>query len=201
MREGDVELLTVSRSVLVVIDLQGKIMEMAYRSAMVIKAAVRLLRMTELFGVPVVLTEQYPRGLGVTHPQVRAAFDALTVPKRLVEKVSFGCCGEASFLTALDEVCDPVPVEQRQVVVAGIEAHVCVMQTVIELLRTGSQVHLCWDAVSSRGEEYRRHALERMQRAGAVLTNHESVGFEWARDKDHPAFKAFSALLKEGPVE
>jgi nicotinamidase-related amidase len=195
------ELLTAARSVLVVIDLQGKIMEMAYRSTMVIKAAVRLLRMAELFGVPVVLTEQYPRGLGVTHPQVRAAFEALTAPKRFVEKVSFGCCGEAAFMAALEELCAPLPLPRRQVVVAGIEAHVCVLQTVIELVRAGYQVHLCWDAVSSRGEEYRRHALKRMQQAGAVLTNHESVGFEWAREKDHPAFRAFSALLKEGPLE
>jgi len=168
---------------------------------MVIKAAVRLLRMAELFGVPVVLTEQYPRGLGVTHPQVRAAFEALTAPKRFVEKVSFGCCGEAAFMAALEELCAPLPLPRRQVVVAGIEAHVCVLQTVIELVRAGYQVHLCWDAVSSRGEEYRRHALKRMQQAGAVLTNHESVGFEWAREKDHPAFRAFSALLKEGPLE
>jgi hypothetical protein len=59
-------------------------------------------------------------------------------------------------------------------------------------------VHLCWDAVSGRGEEYRRHALERMAAAGATITNHESVAFEWARTKDHPGFKAISALFKEG---
>lgn len=194
------ELLDASRCVLVVIDLQGKIMEMAYRSEMVVKTSVRLLRMAELFGVPVALTEQYPRGLGVTHPQALAAFEALTGRKRFVEKVSFGCCGEAAFMDALDELFPHLAPARRQVVVAGIEAHVCVMQTVIELLRGGHQVHVCWDAVSSRGEEYRRHALERMRQAGAVLTNHESVGFEWAREKDHPAFRAFSALLKEGQL-
>ncbi|MEP0774936.1 MAG: isochorismatase family protein [Acidobacteriota bacterium] len=194
------ELLETGRSVLVVVDLQGKLMDMAYRSAMVIEASVRLLRMAELFGVPVVLTEQYPRGLGVTHPRVRAAYDALTVPKRFVEKDAFGCCGEPAFLAALDEIRPPGELQPRQAVVAGIEAHVCVMQTVLELLRERWQVHLCWDAISARGEEYRRHALERMAQAGAVLSNHESVGFEWARDRNHPAFKAFSALLKEGPL-
>lgn len=195
------ELLDVSRSVLVIIDLQGKIMEMAYRSNMVIEASVRLLRMAELFCVPVVLTEQYPRGLGVTHPRVRAAFDALTAPARFVEKDAFGCCGEVAFMRALDELPPMLPPERRQAVVAGIEAHVCVMQTVVELLRLGYQVHLCWDAVSSRGEEYRRYALERMAQAGAVLTNHESVGFEWARDKAHPSFRAFSSMLKEGALK
>ncbi len=194
------ELLETKRSLLVVIDLQGKVLDLAYRSAMVIEASVRLLRMAELFGVPVVLTEQYPRGLGVTHPRVRAAYDALTVPKRFVEKDAFGCCGEPTFLAALNAIRPPAGGQSRQAVVAGIEAHVCVMQTVIELLRAGWQVHLCWDAISARGEEYRRHALERMAQVGAVLTNHESVGFEWARDKNHPVFKAFSALLKEGPL-
>ncbi len=194
------ELLEASRCVLVVIDLQGKLLEMVYRSDMVVGASVRLLRMAELFGVPVVLTEQYPRGLGVTHLQVRAAFEALTGGKRFVEKVSFGCCGEAAFMAAVDELCPHLAPARRQVVVAGIEAHVCVMQTVIELLRDGHHVHVCWDAVSSRGEEYRLHALKRMRQAGAVVTNHESVGFEWAREKDHPAFRAFSALLKEGQL-
>ena len=85
-------------------------------------------------------------------------------------------------------------------VVAGIEAHVCVMQTVIELLRTGHQVHLCWECVSGRGEEYRRHALERMRDAGAWITNHESVGFEWARTKDHESFRALNELLRPGQL-
>jgi hypothetical protein len=69
---------------------------------------------------------------------------------------------------------------------------------VLELLASGQEVHICWDAISARGEEYRQHALDRMAAAGATLTNHESVAFEWARDKNHPQFKAVSALLKEG---
>ena len=196
------ELLDADRSIVVVIDLQGKLMEMAYRSSMVIRSTIRLLRMAEIFRVPVVLTEQYPRGLGPTDPRVRAVFDELTVDKRVMEKTAFGCCGEPSFEKLLAEVrptLAPQP-QRRQIVVAGIEAHVCVMQTVLELLRTGHQVHLCWEAVSCRGEEYRRHGLERMAAAGAVLTNHESVGFEWARDKNHPAFKELSNLLKDGMI-
>ncbi|NJL29352.1 MAG: isochorismatase family protein [Thermoanaerobaculia bacterium] len=74
------------------------------------------------------------------------------------------------------------------------------MQTTIEALRQGQQVHLCWEGVSGRGEEYRRWALERMQQAGAVITNHESIAFEWARDKDHPQFRAMSALFKQGQL-
>jgi nicotinamidase-related amidase len=194
------ELLDSARSIVVVIDLQGRLMEMAYRSSMVIRATLRLLRLAELFHVPVVLTEQYPRGLGPTEATVRAAFDGLSVPKSLLEKTSFGCCGDPAFEPALAQLRPGVAPERRQVVVAGIEAHVCVLQTVVELLRGGQQVHLCWECVSCRGEEYRRHALERMVQAGAVLTNHESVAFEWARDKNHPAFREMSGLLKGGLI-
>jgi nicotinamidase-related amidase len=192
------ELLDVKRSVLVVIDLQGKLVDMVFRPKMVLGATVRLLKLAELFQVPVILTEQYPQGLGPTHPDVRGAFDALSVPARLVTKTSFGCCGEPSFVAALAACRPDVPPGRRQIVVAGIEAHVCVMQTVLELLAGGEQVQVAWDAASSRGEEYRRHALDRMGAAGAVITNHESVGFEWARDKNDAHFKALSALLKDG---
>ena len=194
------ELLDASRSIVLVVDLQGKLMEMAYRSSMVVRATIRLLRLAELFRVPVVLTEQYPKGLGVTDPRVRAEFDRLMVPKASMEKTSFGCCGDPQFEALLAQVRPGLAPERRQVVVAGIETHVCVVQTVIELRRADHEVHLCWECVSGRGEEYRRHALERMVQAGAVITNHESVAFEWARDSKHPAFREMSALLKEGQI-
>jgi nicotinamidase-related amidase len=196
----EMELLDAGRSAVVVIDLQGRLMEMVERPRLLIAATVRLLRLADLVGVPVILTEQYPRGLGPTHPEVRAAFDSLRVPKRFVEKTSFGCCGDPGFESGLSELLPGLPRSKRQLVVAGIEAHVCVMQTVLELLRQGSQVHLCWECVSGRGEEYRRLALGRMQQAGAVLTNHESAVFEWMRTKDHPAFKAVNAVLREGQL-
>ena len=189
------------RSVLVVIDLQGKLVDLVHRSRLVLAATERLLRIADLFGVPVVVTEQYPRGLGPTHPRILEVFESLAVPRRRFEKTAFGCCGAAGFEEVLAELRPGVPRERRQLVVAGIEAHVCVMQTVVEALAGGSEVHLCWDAVSGRGEEYRSWALARMQQAGAEITNHESVGFEWARDKDHPRFRDLSALLKQGQPE
>lgn len=194
------ELVAIDRSVVVVIDLQGKLMEMIHRPRLVIDATVRLLKLAEIFRVPVLLTEQYPEGLGPTHPEVRAAFDQLTVERRHLAKTSFGCCGDERFEQLLAELRPDVAPERRQLIVAGIEAHICVMATVLELLRGGQQVHLCWECISGRGEEYRRHALERMSRAGAWLTNHESVAFEWARDKDHDQFKAMNRLLREGQL-
>lgn len=192
------ELLDRRRSIVLIIDLQGKLMEMIHRPSMVIEGTNRLLRFAGLYDVPTLLTEQYPRGLGPTHSAVRSVYDELETPKRYLDKTSFGCCGDDQFEKLLGELRPGVPPERRQVVVAGIEAHVCVMQTVIELLRAGSQVHTCWECISGRGEEFRRHALERMRQAGAVPTNHESVGFEWARDTGHPSFKAMSSILKQG---
>ncbi len=192
------ELLDSRRSLLLVIDLQGKLMEMIHRPALVVQTTCRLVRFAGIYRVPVLLTEQYPQGLGPTHPEVRAAYDRLDGTKAYLDKTTFGCCGDQQFGRQLEQLLPGVPPAERQVVVAGIEAHVCVIQTVIELLRQGTQVHLCWECVSGRGEEYRRHALQRMQQAGAVITNHESVGFEWARDTSHSGFKEMSAILKEG---
>ncbi len=191
-------LLEASRSILVMIDFQGKLVHVVHRPALVLEVAHRLLRLADLFAVPVVLTEQYPKGIGPTEAGLRAAFDGLSVPTFLLEKTAFGCCGDAGFEALLQQARPGLAPARRQIVIAGIEAHVCVMQTVLELLASGHEVHLCWEAVSGRGEEYRRHALDRMAAAGATLTNHESVAFEWARDKNHPQFKALSALLKEG---
>jgi len=191
-------LLDSSRSILVVIDLQGKLVQMVHRPALVLEATRRLMRLADLFSVPVVLTEQYPKGIGPSEASIRGTYDGLSTPKFFLEKTAFGCCGDLDFEALLQQARPVLRPPQRQIVVAGIEAHVCVMQTVLELLASGHQVHLCWDAISGRGEEYRRHALERMVAAGATITNHESVAFEWARDKNHPQFKALSALMKEG---
>jgi nicotinamidase-related amidase len=191
-------LLDSTRSILVVIDFQGKLVQMVHRPALALEAARRLMRLADLFSVPVVLTEQYPKGIGPTEESLRGIFDGLTTPTFFLEKTAFGCCGDSGFEALLQKARPGLAPERRQIVIAGMETHVCVMQTVLELLDAGHQVHLCWDAVSGRGEEYRQHALERMAAAGATITNHESVAFEWARDKNHPQFKAVSALLKEG---
>ena len=191
-------LLESHRSILVLIDLQGKLVHMVHRPARVLEAARRLLRLADLFAVPVVLTEQYPKGIGPTEESVRAIYDGLATPKFFLDKTAFGCCADASFEGLLQQARPGLPAAKRKIVIAGIEAHVCVMQTVLELLASGHEVHVCWDAVSGRGEDYVKYALDRMAAAGATITNHESVAFEWARDKNHPQFKALSALMKEG---
>lgn len=191
------------RAIVVVIDLQGRLVDLMHRPRMVIDGTARLLRLAQLFDLPVIVTEQYPRGLGPTREEIEAVIEE-TDPEgrrtRRVEKDSFGCCGEPAFEEALAAARPGLEAARQQVVVAGIEAHICVVQTVLDLLSRGTDVHVCWDCTSSRGEEYRRHALERMGGAGAQITNHESVAFELARDKNHPQFKGVNRLLREGQI-
>lgn len=194
------ELARADRSIVVVIDLQGKLVEMVHRPELVVAATKRLMRMADLFGVPVMLTEQYPRGLGATNPELLEVFDALAVPKRKFEKVAFGCFAEAGFTELLRELRPGLEPGEIQLVVAGIEAHVCVMQTVLAGCAQGFPVQVVWESVSGRGAEHRENALARMRQAGAQVTSLESVAFEWAVGKDHPSFKALSNLLKEGQL-
>lgn len=189
-------LLEASRSTLLLIDLQGKLAHAVSRSAEILDVSARLVKLADLFAVPVILSEQYPKGLGPTEPGLMQAVDALAVPALRLVKDSFSCCGDPAFAGLLERSRPGLAPDRHQVVVAGIEAHVCVLQTVLDLRAAGFEVQVCWDAVSGRGEEYRARALDRMAAAGAVITNHESVGFEWARHKDHPSFKAMSALFK-----
>ena len=195
-----VEILDRDRSVVVVIDLQGKLAQAVHESGTVLDSTRRLLQIAGLFEVPVILSEQYPEGLGPTEASIQDAFDALPGRKRKIAKTRFSCCGDEGFEDALDDLLSGTELEQRQIVIAGIEAHVCVMQTALELKSRGSQVYLAAECVSGRGRTYRKWALDRMHQAGVVLTNHESAAFEWARDKDHPKFRDLNRLLREGQV-
>ncbi len=196
-------LLDRERAVVLVIDMQGRLVDLMHRPRMIIDGTARLVRLARMFDLPVIVTEQYPRGLGPTREEIEAVLgemDPEGARTHRVEKDSFGCCGEPAFEEALAAARPGLEPADQQVVVAGIEAHICVVQTVLDLLSRGADVHVCWDCTSSRGEEYRRRALERMGWAGAQITNHESVAFELARDKNHPQFKGVNRLLREGQI-
>ncbi len=171
-------------SQLVIIDIQEKlaaamkasVREQTVRHAGILaEAAVRL-------GIPVLRTEQYPRGLGPTVPALQDAGG-------LVEKTCFSCFAAGGFPRALDSA-------RRQIVLAGMETHVCVLQTALEMHQAGYQVFVVEDAVCSRHKRHHRNALARLRQAGVVVSNVESVLFEWLRDAAHPAFKAISRLIR-----
>ncbi len=140
-----------------------------------------------LLGVPVVVTEQYPKGLGRTAAEIAAVLPEDFEP---VEKTAFSSCGAQEFVARLEAA------GARQVLLCGIEAHVCVNQTAHDLLARGYQVHLLTDCVSSRAEQNRRVGLDKMLRSGALPSSTELALFELMRDARHEQFKAIQKLIK-----
>ena len=145
-----------------------------------------LLKGAGLLGVPVVATEQYPRGLGSTVGELQAA-----CRDKVVEKVSFSCCGEPAFLDHLKAL------GKKQIIITGMEAHVCVYQTVLDLLENGYYVHLVRDAVISRRGGDELAGVENAARAGAVPTTVETVLFQLMKSSKSAEFKAVSSLIKD----
>lgn len=169
-------------SVLCVIDVQEKLLPVIAAADAVVSAAGRLADAARLLDVPAILTEQYPRGLGPTRGSL-----AEKLPPPL-EKRSFSCCGCDTFVTA-------IPADRHQVVLAGLETHVCVAQTALDLLGRGYAVFLAVDAVAARHAIDHEAALRRLEAAGTVLTTSEAVLFEWCRSADHPRFQAVRRLV------
>mgnify|MGYP006271235377 CR=1 FL=1 len=165
-------------SIFVLVDYQAKMVNAMAHAEEVTQQLGRLIAGLNDIGVPVVATEQYPNGLGRTHD----AITHLVSPKNRADKMTFSCCGNEAFW-------DLMQAGRRQVIVAGIETHVCVLQTVLDLLANDYQVHVPIDAVDSRSERNRDNALNRMQQAGAILTNSESVLFELMVEAGTDLFK------------
>ncbi len=173
------------QALLLVIDVQERLVKAMSHRDSVENAIVKLQQGMEILNVPMLITEQYPKGLGSTVEILLTG----TQQQDSIEKTTFSCCGEAKFISALEQC------ERRQIIVTGMETHVCVLQTVLDLLEAGYQVHLPICATCSRCDANRDNALMRMQQAGAILTNVESVLFELVRDARSPEFKAISKLV------
>lgn len=173
-------------STLLVIDVQEKLLVKMPDAAGLVRDVGFLIDAATLLRVPVVATEQYPKGLGPTAPDL-----ARRLPPNLPAKLSFSCCGAAGLLDGLRASGRP------NVVLAGMETHVCVMQTALDLLAAGLTVFLPVDALQARFRLDHDLALRRLESAGAVTTTAEAVAFEWMRGADHPQFKAVSKLIQE----
>lgn len=182
-------LLDSGSSVLVVVDIQSRLtaaMSENAASAMTTTAQ-HLLKAAQMLDVPVLLTEQYPQGLG---PTVAEIAENLPESTQRFEKTGFSCCAAVGFDQAL------AASGRRQAILIGQETHVCVLQTALDLLHNGYRVYVVEDAVCSRQVGHKLHALQRMQQQGATIVSGESVMFEWLRDARHPSFKALAALLR-----
>jgi nicotinamidase-related amidase len=178
--------------VLVLIDIQDKLAAAMSRRDDVVGTIVRLVRFAALIGAPIVVTRQYPAGLGDTAPEVVAALEAAsrTVKVTVVDKMSFCACDEPRFLEALYDT------SRSQAVVAGMETHICVTQTALTLAQKTYPVHVVADACCSRRDDDHTIALDRMRAAGVVVTTSESVMYEAVAGAGTDEFKALLGIVK-----
>ncbi len=180
--------LDAENAVLVVIDIQERLVPAMPQDVYLrLRDSVgMLISGAGLLGVPVVTTEQYPQGIGHTVPELAEACKGT-----VVEKVSFGCCGEPNFMAALKET------GRTQVIITGMEAHVCVYQTVLGLLEEGYHVHLVRDAICSRNKVNFLSGVANASQAGAVVTTVETALFQMLQKSTHEQFRAISKLIKD----
>lgn len=169
-----------------VIDIQERLFPVMHKKDEFLTRVEILLQGLKLLDIPVLVSEQYPKGLG---PTLQKVLDVLESNKT-IEKISFSCCGEPDFLSQLKQG------DRKQVIICGIEAHVCVLQTVIDLVEMGFTPVVVADCISSRNPDDKKVAVERMRSEGAVITTSESLLFELTRVAGTPQFKQISRLVK-----
>jgi nicotinamidase-related amidase len=181
------------QSQLVIIDMQERLASVMPADDMrkVTKNCSILLQASFLLDVPVLYTEQYPKGLGHTIPELAEllANKALVTNKSCIQKTAFSCCAEPAFNRQLTA-------DKPQVILAGMEAHICILQTALALQAQGKQVFVVEDAVLSRHPMHKANALARLRQAGIIVTNTESMVFEWLGVAEGDAFKQISKLIR-----
>lgn len=183
------DLMTPEDTVLLVVDVQEKLLPLIPGARRITWNLRRLLDGAAAVGLKALATEQYPQGLGSTVPELAGRLGAIP------SKATFSCGGCEPFVSQL------VDLGASKVMVSGIEAHVCVQQTVLDLLASGYRVYVPVDAVGSRYAIDFETGLKRMESAGATLTTTESALFEWCQVSGTPTFKKISALVRETPPE
>lgn len=178
------------KSQLLIVDVQEKLLPAMASASRVEAMSVRLLRAARRLGAPITLSEQYPRGLGATIEAVRAEAGNEAV---VLDKTCFSCFADEGLRNRLLAL----RTEGRlQIVLAGIEAHICVMQTALDLAANGFETFVAADAISSRSEESRSLAMIRMRDAGARIVDSEMVMFEWLERAGTPEFKDLQQFIK-----
>lgn len=174
------------RVALVVIDIQERFRDLIHGQDQLLHGTSRLIRAFRELDMPIVVTEHYSRGLGVTMPEIRSHLSGI----QPIEKLSFSCDGNPEFRKAIDSL------NRDQVILCGIEAHVCVYQTARDLMDRGKQVAIAADAVSGRHASEREVAIRHMQRIGVQVMNVEMILFEILREAKTPDFKTIQPILK-----
>lgn len=175
-------LLIKDQSALVLVDVQEKLTPFVLEAKDLEARCAWMLNLAERLRVPTIVSEQYPQGLGATLTSLKKE----GTRHALIEKVHFSCMQQPDFVECLRKL------DKQQVILIGIEAHVCVLETALELKSAGYEVFVVVDAVSSRNKVDLKYGLKRMDRAGVHLVTAEMVFFEWLKHSKHPEFKALS---------
>ncbi len=173
-------------AVLLIVDIQEKLAAVMKERERVVKNNLHLIELAKMIGMPVMVTEQYPKGLGKTVPEIREALPSY----HPVEKMTFNCCDEPVFLR------DVKGHGRRTVILTGMETHICVLQTCIGLLKSGITVHVVRDAVCSRTKENWKTGIEFMRDGGAVVTGTETALFQLLKKAGTEEFKKISQRIK-----
>ena len=179
-------MLSTGRALFVLVDVQGKLAQLMQERESLYDHLERLVRGVRVLGLPIIWLEQNPRGLGPTIPELARHLPDL----RPIPKMSFSCCGCADFRSALEAA------GRDQILIAGIEAHVCIYQTTVDLLSQGYQVQVVADAVSSRSASNRHIGLARVRASGAALTSVEMALFEMLGVAEGPQFKEILKIVR-----
>jgi nicotinamidase-related amidase len=174
-------------SVLVVVDVQEGYRNKIVEEERTIRCVRRLIEAAKVMGVPVLVTEQYPKGIGPTQPEIA---DGFPPDQCVISKMSMSCYRQPQFAEMLNGL------HRRQVVLCGIEMHACINQTAHDLIERGYDVHVPYDAASSRFETDYRIGWEKLLGSGAVPATVEMICLEWVRTAEAPEFKAILKLIK-----
>lgn len=181
------KLLETDQTLLLIIDVQEKLINAQFSKEIIAKNTAILAEACNILKIPVIVSEQYPKGLGSTIEQVK---NKLASDTAIFEKTSFSCLREDGFKALLKNY------NKKQILVCGMECHVCVHQTVSDLLNEGYEVHIIQDAISSRKEWEYEQGLKRMISSGAVASSVEIALFEFLKGAKHPEFKSVQGLIK-----
>ena len=173
-------------TLLLVIDIQGNLARGMYEKDALYENLQKIIKGIQVLKIPIIVTEQIPEKLGPTIPEISTLFgDFNPIPKS-----SFSCCGDDKTMNAISKV------NPRQLLIAGIESHVCLYQTTVDLIQSGYEVHIVADCISSRTEENRSIGIERMKEAGGKLTSTEMALFELLKVAEGDKFREIVRIVK-----
>lgn len=179
-------MLQIENTCLVIVDVQGKLATLMLSHESLFKNIQILIKACKLLSIPILWCQQSPKALGSTVLEIAN----LLTDNQPINKTSFSCCGCDEFNNKLNQL------KRNQVLLCGIEAHVCVYQTAVDMQKAGKEVHLITDAVSSRTEANKKLAIKRLRTEGVKLSSTEMAIFELMKTADYPLFKQIAMLVK-----